>query len=985
MVYLERVDKKEYKVRFGYDGRLISFFKNLPKGQVRTVKEIEVIDGVEEESWNRYINEQALIKLLIFLKDNSYKFGFVNFNQEEFEQLKNAFKERQDRIRQLLSGNKKNLDYSGINFDFLKQQPFDYQKEAVVFFDGTNGIGILGDEPGVGKALKVNTLISTPDGWKEIGKIKVGDMVFSHDGNSYPVTGVYPQGIQESYKVTFNDGFSCECNLEHLWLVRDQNRRRKSSVQWTVKKLKELINNGLENKTNKKRQESGRKPSLKWEIPITKPVQFSNKNYFIHPYILGVLLGDGSVCNGVAGISIHDSQIQIREIVSSLLASDFKLTKRQSYEKCCPQYYIVKKIKSGKNEILREIRRLELNVKGLFKFIPIEYKYGSIEQRINLLKGLMDTDGSCRKNRTNYHTCSKRLANDVVELVQSLGGQAFIKEYDRTKEDKNVEYRVNVKVNFCPFNLQSKIDQWKPYKRNYASRYIKSVEKTGIEEHVCISVDSPDKTFLLEHYIVTHNTMSSMAYAAKNQLKTLVICPASLKLNWRNEIEKFSQEKAFVFKYKPLKRKNITVHTKEESLFHIINYESLDTYFKLNYSHTCKNNKCKNKFSDHKKTHKTCPKCGLEKTISSRVTKNLSPYEDEYGVTLNPEEYNLVICDEAHYLKNSGSKRTKLVRKMFNPVPKKILLSGTAIKNRTEELFSLLNFIDPKEWDNFHSFGIRYCAGYESNFGWDFKGASNLEELFQRISPYFLRRLKSDVLKSLPPKTFTVLPLALTEKQQKEYDKLERGVIEVVNELGEVQEVEENGLFISSLVKLRQFTSKIKREESVDFLQNYVDSKQKIVVFCNFIETAEFIYEQFKEHSVIFTGKNNIQEKQDAVDKFQNSNDCFIFIGTIGAAGVGITLTAADTSLFIEEAWSPSDNIQAQDRIHRASQKSNSVRIIKFVCEGTIDEYIEQVLNKKESIITKVLDGKEHVTKFEKGDLSIFKDLLYLYKNLEYA
>jgi SNF2 family DNA or RNA helicase len=241
------------------------------------------------------------------------------------------------------------------------------------------------------------------------------------------------------------------------------------------------------------------------------------------------------------------------------------------------------------------------------------------------------------------------------------------------------------------------------------------------------------------------------------------------------------------------------------------------------------------------------------------------------------------------------------------------------------------------------------------------------------------------VLKSLPPKTFTVLPLALTEKQQKEYDKLERGVIEVVNELGEVQEVEENGLFISSLVKLRQFTSKIKREESVDFLQNYVDSKQKIVVFCNFIETAEFIYEQFKEHSVIFTGKNNIQEKQDAVDKFQNSNDCFIFIGTIGAAGVGITLTAADTSLFIEEAWSPSDNIQAQDRIHRASQKSNSVRIIKFVCEGTIDEYIEQVLNKKESIITKVLDGKEHVTKFEKGDLSIFKDLLYLYKNLEDA
>jgi len=629
MVYLEKIDKKEYKVKFGYDGRLISFFKLLPKGQVRTIKETEIIDGVKEEVWNRYINEQALLKLLIFLKDNFYKFGFINFNQEEFENLKNAFKERQERIRAVVSGKKKNLDYSGINFDFLKIQPFNYQKEAVVFFDGTSGIGILGDEPGVGK------------------------------------------------------------------------------------------------------------------------------------------------------------------------------------------------------------------------------------------------------------------------------------------------------------------------------------------------------------------TASSMAYATKNKLKTLVICPASLKLNWRNEIEKFSNEKSFVFKYKPPKRKKIILSSKEESLFHIINYESLETYFKLNFSHTCKNNKCKNKFVDHKKKHKTCPKCGLEKTISSRVTKNLSPYQDEYGVVLNPEDYNLVICDEAHYLKNSGSKRTKLVKKMFNEVSKKILLSGTAIKNRTEELFSLLNFIDPKEWDNFHSFGLRYCAGYESNFGWDYKGASNLEELFQRISPYFLRRLKSDVLKDLPPKTFTVLPLGLTEKQQKEYEKIEKGVIEVVNELGEVEEVDNNGLFISSLVKLRQFTSKIKREESLDFLQNYVESKQKIVVFCNFLETANFIYDHFKENAVIFTGENNLQEKQDAVDRFQNSDDCYIFVGTIGAAGVGITLTAADTSLFIEEAWSPSDNIQAQDRIHRASQKSNNVRIIKFICEGTIDEYIEQILVQKESVITRVLDGKESITKFQRGDLSIFKDLLYLYKNIE--
>lgn len=629
MIYLHKISNKEYKIKFGYDGRLINFFKNLPKGQVRTVKEIETSDSGEEiEVWNRYVNEQGFLKSIIFLKDNNYKFGFVNFNQEDFDNLKKTYKERQESIKLLFSGKKKNLDYSNINFnDFLKLEPYDYQKEAVVFFDINNGIAILGDEPGAGKTAQI------------------------------------------------------------------------------------------------------------------------------------------------------------------------------------------------------------------------------------------------------------------------------------------------------------------------------------------------------------------IAYAIKNNLKTIVICPASLKLNWRNEIYKFSNEKAFIYKYNPPKKFNIKTNSKEESLFHVINYESLDTYFKLNYSHTCKNNKCKHKFVDHKKTHKKCPNCGFEKTISSRITKNLSPFEDEKGIILNPEDYDLIVCDEAHYLKNQSSKRTKLVRKMFINVPKKILLSGTAIKNRTEELFSLLNFIDPKEWDNLHTFALRYCAAFESNFGWDYKGASNLDELFQRISPYFLRRLKRDVLKNLPEKTFTVLPIALTEKQFRDYEKIEKNVVEVINEMGEVEDVEEDGLFISALQKLRKFTSDIKVDESLDYLQNIVDSNQKIVVFCNFISSAEKIYNHFKDNAVIFTGEYNMQHKQDAVDKFQNDENCNIFVGTIGAAGVGITLTAADTSLFIEEAWSPSDNIQAQDRIHRASQKSSSVRIIKFVCEGTIDEYIEEVLAKKESIITKVLDGKESVTKFERAELETFKQLLYLYKN----
>ena len=978
------IEKQEdyYRVSFDYDARLLAYFNNLPKNLVTARKETTVFEGTNVDVWYRYLEETTFTKFLIFIKDNAYEMSFINFSDEEFSGLKKIYKERRNRIRQMFKGKTKNLDYSKEDFSFLKKEPRPYQKEAFVFFNQTKGLAILGDEPGVGKAMKINELIVTPDGWKEIGNLKINDQVFSHDGKSYSVTGVYPQGKQDTYKVTFNDGYSCECNLEHLWLVRDQNRRRKSTAKWIVKTLQELMISGLENKTNTKRIESGRKPSLKWEIPITNPVNFERKNYLIHPYILGALLGDGNLCSGKTGLSISNNQLEIKHIIESLLPIELKFNLPKKYEKICPQYFIIKNTKVANNIFTDEIRRLKLDVKGLFKFIPNEYKFGSIEQRIDLLKGLMDTDGSCLKNRTHYHTHSKLLAEDVVELVQSLGGQAFINEYDRKEEYKNIEYRVNVKTYFCPFNLESKISQWKPYVRNYPSRYIKSVEKTGIDEHVCISVDSPEKTYLTRNYIVTHNTYPPMIYASKNKLKTLVICPASLKLTWRNSILEFTHDLPFVYKYSPPKKLKIKTYSKEESLFHIINYESLDTYFKLNYSHTCANALCKVKFVDHKKKHKACPKCNVEGSVKSHICKALTPYEDKLGIILNSEDYDMVVLDECHFIKDMATKRTKLVKKLFSPIPKRILLSGTAIKNRTRELFPLLNFIDPKKWENFHYFGLNYCAGYEGNFGWDYQGASNLEELFGKMSSNFLRRQKSDVLKDLPPKTYIEIPITLTEKQYKEYEKVQQDVIDAANETNE-SDLDGGGevKFIQSIQKLRQYTSKVKAEASIDYLNTIKETGRKIVVFSHYVASAEMLHEHFKEDSVIFTGKVSMQDKQNAVDKFQNDKLCFYFFGTIGAAGVGITLTAADIALFIDRAWSPSDNTQAEDRIHRLSQESDSVQIAKMICEGTIDEDVEKLLDKKESIINMVLDGKESFKKISRTEIDVFKELLYLYKN----
>ena len=244
--------------------------------------------------------------------------------------------------------------------------------------------------------------------------------------------------------------------------------------------------------------------------------------------------------------------------------------------------------------------------------------------------------------------------------------------------------------------------------------------------------------------------------------------------------------------------------------------------------------------------------------------------------------------------------------------------------------------------------------------------------------------MKEDVLKDLPPKTYTSIPITMTEKQVNEYKKIESGVIDAANEIDE-NDIEKSGneevKFIQLIQLLRQFTSKIKAEASIDYLNTVKETGRKIVVFSHYVASAEMMHENYKQDSVIFTGKNSMQEKQDAVDRFQKDKSCNFFFGTIGAAGVGITLTAADIALFIERAWSPSDNIQAEDRIHRLSQNSDNVQIVKLICEGTIDEHVENLLDKKESIINMVLDGKESEKKINRTELDVFKQLLYLYKN----
>jgi len=476
----------------------------------------------------------------------------------------------------------------------------------------------------------------------------------------------------------------------------------------------------------------------------------------------------------------------------------------------------------------------------------------------------------------------------------------------------------------------------------------------------CILGDSPG----------VGKTLSAISYAVKNKLKTLIVCPASLKLNWRNEIEKFTHEKAFIYKYKPKKRSTEKIYTKEEALFHIINYEALETFVKLSISHKCSYVQCGWKEINTKKKYDECPSCKKKKAIKSRVVG--TTFQDKDGVNLDPNAYELIVCDEAHYLKNSKTNRTKVIKKAFIDVQKKILLTGTAIKSVPFEFFSLLNFIDPAEWKSAHHFGVRYCAGFQDDFGWDYSGSSNLDELYQRISPYFLRRLKSDVLSFLPPKTYTHIPIELTAEEFREYAKVEKGIVD------DTDETSNDADHLSRIQRLKMFTSKAKAERGITLIEDIIAGDEKVVVFTEYLSTADRIKDYFGDNAVLFTGQKNVSEKQEAVDRFMKDDSVKIFVGTIGAAGVGITLTIASIAVFIDQPWTPADREQAEDRIHRASTTSDKVQIIRLICQGTIDEDIVSLLHKKEKTTSLVLDAVVADKKVRRLQGSIFRDLVTL-------
>ncbi len=438
-------------------------------------------------------------------------------------------------------------------------------------------------------------------------------------------------------------------------------------------------------------------------------------------------------------------------------------------------------------------------------------------------------------------------------------------------------------------------------------------------DHQKIAIEklAGSKRFILADDMGLGKTTATIIAALETGAKKiLIVCPASLKINWQREIENYSDRPVFIAEGKKFST---------ESDFVIVNYD---------------------------------------------ILKNFHDTKDKGESLLLKSNFDLVILDEAHMVSNAQAQRTKLINHFAKNINRVWLLTGTPMTSRPMNYYNLLNLIESPVAQNWMAYAIRYCQGYQFTAGkrkvWNVSGASNLEELRDRTSKQILRRLKEDVL-DLPDKIITPVYLRL---QSKEYE----GLMGEYYDWYDKNPDESSSLTVqfSKLMKVRKVIANEKVKQTIEFAENIIEQGKKVIIFTNFTDTLQSIYQHFGKTAVYLDGSCSNSVRQQAVDQFQNDEKVRVFVGNLKAAGVGLTLTAAEVVIMNDLSFVPAEHAQAEDRAYRYGQKSN-VLVYYPLFDNTIEGAIYDILNKKKEIIRTVM-GDE--VSFNSAD--VVEDILKL-------
>lgn len=787
--------------------------------------------------------------------------------------------------------------------------PHGYQQRAVRHLMENHAAALFLD-PGLGKLQPVSTPVYTPSGWRPIGSIALGDLVYSVDGKPTRVVGVFPQSDRRCYRVTFRDGTSTLCGPEHLWTVAATHWSAQKPLTnrraWKTLTTHEIVDRGVT-----RPKPCGRK-GAHWRVPIAEPVEHPEAALPIDPYTLGALIGDGALTlRSSVTLSVPPGKMNVLERVQE--ADSVWQTPRQSGS-ACPRSSAV-----PSREMRDALDALGLRVRSPERFIPSVYKSASVAQRMELLRGLMDTDGSASKNRITFHTVSQALASDVAELVRSLGGIAIERCYDRATEGKPVEWQINVKTTFCPFHSDRKAAEWRPHK---LARIIASIEPAEPQESVCIKVEHPTGLYLTEHFIVTHNTAITLeAFRRLKEAgmaeKMLVVAPLRVcQLVWRQEGKKWSQFRDLTFTLLHGPKKDERLH--EDTDIHLINPEGIAWFTKQFFGRS--------------------------------------------GIP-----YDVVSIDELTKFKNHQAKRSKALRKKLQHVRYRWGLTGSPAPNGYMDLFGQMLILDDGASLGRYITYFRdqyFNRGYDG-FSYELRPGAD-ERIERKIAPYVLRMSAEDYLE-LPPLVDHIIEIDLSTAEKAQYEEMKKemlltlpeGIITGANSgaiYSKLKQMSNGAVYLSEQEGGKKKWAEL-HDHKLSALEELIEelSGRPLLVAYEFQSDLARIRARLGEDTPTLSGIS--AAKIEEVEGQWNRGELPVLLVHPASAGHGLNLQGAGAShiCWFSRPWDLEQVDQTVRRIYRQGNTSDRVVNHVLVVRGTMDETVGEALKLKDTTQNRLL------------------------------
>lgn len=752
---------------------------------------------------------------------------------------------------------------------------FDYQKTGVSWLYLTPR-ALLADQTGSGKSLVNSTRVLTPTGWVNISDLEVGDKVIGTEGVSHYVTGVFPQGEKEVLEAHFSDGCVVECCEEHLWTLEEQH----SYFQET--KPLSYFEASLE--TSSEESEA-----VTWRLPDQKVCQFAPSGRLaIDPYALGQLLGEESPYV-VTAARTKAAETAVASVAAGTHSQHGRWAS-SSYDRS----------------------------------IPNEYLFSSIDDRLALLQGLMDESGVPVQSGVVFRTSSSELAEGVAHLVRSLGGSCCI------SNDTSTTYHLDIALDMPLFRLDAKLGKLSPY--NPSTRHLTRVVRTGRMEHMtCISVDAPDKLFLVDGFVPTHNTLHGLSLLqylkSKGKLsvenRAVIICPAKSVLgSWKADgIDFFFPEMKYAVARQATKAKRMAVYDDPT-------WEVLVTNYEL-------------------------------------VLRDIDKLVD-LGI-------KYVLLDEVHEVRNHETKTAIAVKRLTIPANRVIGMTATPIQNHLGDLHGIMEVL-----------GLGYVFGTKAQFErrhHDYKlvkvfyngrshdtkkliGYKNTKLLKQMIEPFYLRRTYDDIDADVPDLLHRERWFELTPKQKKLYDNIKDGLVSKIDENTDLNALRNVALRLRQLCTTTATLTGEDHSSKLDWLMQTLQGdwqNEKVIIFSNWKSSLKATTDRLNAAGighVIITSDDNKQEvREERRQIFWNDPNCRVLLGTT-AIETSLNLQCAKVQVNLDMLWNPARHDQLAGRHRRVGSVHDSVFVFSLLTTGTIEEAMMHVLKRKQALADHIFDDQ---------------------------